>query len=165
MPIGPEVSSKIIVSLGQQEAFDKIIDIIERGTKFSIQSEDSPTKITAYGGRGPSKFWKATVGIGTLGIGTVASHYSSPKRIANIFIKNNNGTTKITIQTEGWTDGDSRISTFVNIITEELMKYEVDDIEIKQDTQSDDPIKILKMRYAKGEITKEEFDEMKKNLE
>ena len=29
----------------------------------------------------------------------------------------------------------------------------------------DDPIDILEKRYAKGEITKEEFDDMKKNLE
>ncbi len=29
----------------------------------------------------------------------------------------------------------------------------------------DDPLKILKTRYAKGEITKEEYDEMKKELE
>ena len=29
----------------------------------------------------------------------------------------------------------------------------------------DDFLKILKTRYAKGEITKEEYDEMKKDLE
>ncbi len=46
------------------------------------------------------------------------------------------------------------------------MKYEIDDDEkIVQNVQSDDPITILKTRYAKGEITKEEFEEMKKNLE
>ena len=31
--------------------------------------------------------------------------------------------------------------------------------------QEEDSMKILKSRYAKGEITKEEFEEMKKNLE
>jgi len=30
---------------------------------------------------------------------------------------------------------------------------------------TDDPLKILKARYAKGEITKEEFDKMRKDLE
>ena len=35
----------------------------------------------------------------------------------------------------------------------------------QQVPQSDDPLKILKTRYAKGEITKEEYDEMKKDLE
>jgi len=29
----------------------------------------------------------------------------------------------------------------------------------------DDPIKVLKLRFAKGEITKEEYDEMKRTLE
>ena len=32
----------------------------------------------------------------------------------------------------------------------------------KQD--SDDPLKIIKLRYAKGEITREEFEQMKKDL-
>jgi hypothetical protein len=31
--------------------------------------------------------------------------------------------------------------------------------------QSDDPMKVLKLRYARGEITKEEFEEMKQLLE
>lgn len=166
MPIGPEVSSKITVSLDQQEAFDKIIGIIKKDTKFSIQSQVRPTKITAYGGRGPSKLTKATLGAVTFGTIAILSHYSSPKRIATIFLKKHTNATKITIQTEGWTDGDSRVATFVNIIIEELMKYEIDDDEkIVQNVQSDDPITILKTRYAKGEITKEEFEEMKKNLE
>ncbi len=30
--------------------------------------------------------------------------------------------------------------------------------------QSETPLEIIKKRYAKGEITKEEFDEMKKDL-
>ena len=34
-----------------------------------------------------------------------------------------------------------------------------------QSTTTDDPLTILKSRYAKGEISKEEFDEMKKDLE
>ncbi len=34
-----------------------------------------------------------------------------------------------------------------------------------QRNQKDSPMDILKKRYAKGEITKEEYDEMRKNLE
>jgi uncharacterized membrane protein len=32
-------------------------------------------------------------------------------------------------------------------------------------SSDDDPLKILKMRLAKGEITLEEFNEIKENLE
>ncbi len=32
-------------------------------------------------------------------------------------------------------------------------------------SNNDDPLRILKVRYAKGEITKEEFKEMKETLE
>ena len=32
-------------------------------------------------------------------------------------------------------------------------------------TQDDEPLKALKLRYAKGEITKEEFEQMKKDIE
>ena len=36
---------------------------------------------------------------------------------------------------------------------------------IVAELQSDDPMKVLKLRYVKGEITKEEFEEMKQLLE
>jgi len=39
---------------------------------------------------------------------------------------------------------------------------------VKQDSSKqsfEDPLKVLKLRYAKGEISKEEFEEMKKTLE
>ena len=39
---------------------------------------------------------------------------------------------------------------------------EKDEIEIKSE---EDPIKVLKLRYAKGKITKKQFDKMKKDLE
>jgi hypothetical protein len=35
----------------------------------------------------------------------------------------------------------------------------------KKGTDVDDPIHVLKLRYAKGEISKEKYDEMKKILE
>ena len=37
--------------------------------------------------------------------------------------------------------------------------------EENEDKKETDPLKILKIRYAKGEITKEEFEQMKKDLE
>ena len=50
---------------------------------------------------------------------------------------------------------------------EELLKIIYDRIHGKKNSTSndDDPLKILKIRFAKGEITKEEYDEMKSMLE
>jgi hypothetical protein len=36
---------------------------------------------------------------------------------------------------------------------------------MKKSTTNEDPVKVLKLRYAKGEISKEEYEEMKKTLE
>ncbi|MBT3762185.1 MAG: hypothetical protein HOF89_06370 [Candidatus Nitrosopelagicus sp.] len=35
----------------------------------------------------------------------------------------------------------------------------------KNTSSDDDPLKILKVRFAKGEISKEEYEEMKSTLE
>lgn len=39
------------------------------------------------------------------------------------------------------------------------------EVHIKVDSKEEDPVAILKRRYARGEITKEEFNEMKRQLE
>jgi hypothetical protein len=165
---GPEVSSDIIIKLSQKEAFDKIIHVIEERTKFSVENKrtESPSKIVAYGGRGPSKAGKVAAGVATFGIGTVVSHYSSPKRYITVYINALDvNTAEVLIRTEGFTDGDSRVSTVVNTIYDELITYRLNSNSSSNNDSSDDPVKILKTRFAKGEISKEEFEEMKKTLE
>ena len=162
---GSEQAVECYVSLNQQETFDSICDFIKSRdkAKFSIQSVESPSKIVAYGGRGPSLVSKATYGMLTWGVATAIMHYGSPKRLAYIYIKPVSGVgTKITIRSEGWTDRDSRISTFTNGIMDILLPYIIDE---KPPTKSSkDPMQILKTRFVNGEISKEEFEEMKKTL-
>ena len=38
-------------------------------------------------------------------------------------------------------------------------------VHVKVDSKEEDPVAILKRRYARGDITKEEFNEMKRQLE
>jgi len=48
-----------------------------------------------------------------------------------------------------------------------LIKYLADqtsNYHKKSDTDKEDPLQILKIRYAKGEISKKEFERMKKDL-
>lgn len=52
-------------------------------------------------------------------------------------------------------------------IAAEMIKKRMDgakETKIGKDTETEDPLKILKMRYAKGDITKEEYTQMKKEL-
>jgi putative membrane protein len=49
----------------------------------------------------------------------------------------------------------------IGIIIYFLVKYSKENYKEEKET----PIEILKKRYAKGEITKEKFEEMKKELE
>lgn len=54
----------------------------------------------------------------------------------------------------------------VSIINEGIRRAQTHTTEVVQPKSSDDdPLTILKKRYAKGEITKEEFEDMKKTLE
>ncbi len=48
-----------------------------------------------------------------------------------------------------------------------LMKLKKRDIKTnkKNTGYQDEPLKILKLRYAKGEITKEQYEQMKQDLE
>ena len=54
---------------------------------------------------------------------------------------------------------------FVNLIKEKIKELKLSNETKHTDSTSDDSLKILKMRYTKGEITKEEYEEMKKVLE
>ena len=47
---------------------------------------------------------------------------------------------------------------------EKILKDKTEDLAKKSDKE-DEAIKTLKLRYAKGEITKEEYEQMKKDLE
>ena len=168
MPTGAELSNEINVDLSQQETYDTVLQIIiaRKKSKFSVETTEPPNKIVAYGGRGPSKFAKAVGGMVSMGIGTALMHYSSPKRVVNIFFKNVNGATNVLMLSEGWTDRDSRVTTFINSIMEELIPHKI--IPNSNNTPSpknDDPLTSLKSRFAKGEISAEEFTEMKKMLE
>jgi hypothetical protein len=40
-----------------------------------------------------------------------------------------------------------------------------DEEETEETDEEDEALKVLRMRYAKGEITREEFEQMKKDLE
>lgn len=155
-----EQTEKILLRLGVQEAYDTITRIINDRTKFSITESEPPGKIVAYGGRGPSKWVKAMLAPAI--ITPLLMHYNSPKRVVIIFIKEVKGMTVVTIRTEG---SDSKTAKVVNTIFGELGSHRIDEMEVSQENASEDPLAILKARYAKGEITKKKFEEMKQALE
>ena len=53
------------------------------------------------------------------------------------------------------------VTTVGCFVKEEKIEY----TDEKASENEDNPIKILKLRYAKGEITKEKYEKMKKDLE
>ncbi len=59
--------------------------------------------------------------------------------------------------------GDEKKEAFMQILYEKIKKNKVDKTETQ--TLEEDPTKVLKLRYVKGEISKEEYEEMKKVLE
>lgn len=156
-----EHAEKIFLKLGVQEAYDSITRIIGDRTTFNITESEPPGKIVAYGGRGPSKWIKAM--FAPVIITPLLMHYNSPKRLIIISIKEIKGVTVATIRTEGT---DSRTSTAVNTIFGDLESHRIDEMEMpKENAVSEDPLAILKTRYAKGEITEKEFEKKKKMLE
>jgi len=62
----------------------------------------------------------------------------------------------------GWMGGGFMMLFPILIIV--LIFYLFEKREKHSTTGTDTPLEILKKRYAKGEITKEEFDEIKKDL-
>ena len=174
---GTEETRIINVKIDKQKAFDLVYNVVKKPTrlgwmKFKITQIENPNKLVLYGGRGTHPIVKAGAGIITFGIGTAVTHYGSPKRLIMIYFKETQSMTKITIQSEGGVRGDTRVAAMLNIINEILMPHMAEDWELKQMTQDaspngaeDDPLKLLKTRYVKGEITKEEYEEIKKTLE
>ncbi|MFW5851505.1 MAG: SHOCT domain-containing protein [Bacteroidota bacterium] len=64
----------------------------------------------------------------------------------------------------GWGMGWTWIIGFILLIIVILLVYRLLQIHNQSNTHSKSPLDILKERYAKGEIDKEEFEERKKNL-
>jgi len=62
-----------------------------------------------------------------------------------------------------WEPEFQRVLTALEKRRQELRLERID--KNTQDSRDDESLKILKIRYAKGEITKDEFEEMKKVLD
>jgi hypothetical protein len=54
---------------------------------------------------------------------------------------------------------------YEQLVEEKQASSHVVNKKIQTDDDKDDPITVLKLRFAKGEITKEEYEEMRKTIE
>jgi hypothetical protein len=54
---------------------------------------------------------------------------------------------------------------YEQLVEEKQASSHVVNEKIQTDDDKDDPITVLKLRFAKGEITKEEYEEMRKTIE
>ncbi len=183
----------VLLNLSPKEVYEIIIDRIKRKTTFTIVNDETvPYKrITAYGGRGSSKKVKAAYGMITMGLGAAADHYGSKSRYMKFYLKEaigNQTTFKSTYEgySAGVTGYDHKMADAFNRIHDVLEEHVVDESfsseltdlknkyaagEITKEeyeqihNRKSNPLETLKHRYATGEISKEEYEQIKRDLD
>ncbi len=115
--------------------FKKIIfEEISQSEKEDLDSGNFYTAMSYFAGYGPMSTYKKNIKL----IRIPFKDENNVKQVPVFSIKN--------------------IKEFGKLIYDMIPKYK------KKEQIEDDPLKILKLRYAKGEISKKEFEELKKDL-